>query len=84
MLTLRRAALDLLERLLAFSPRKRITLEEALAHPYLASLHDPSDEQIMDPALVATLDFSFERGQLNPDAFRGACAAAAALHGRMR
>ena len=28
-------ALDLLERLLAFNPVKRITVEEALKHPYL-------------------------------------------------
>ena len=29
-------ALDLLERMLAFNPRKRITVEECLAHPYLS------------------------------------------------
>jgi hypothetical protein len=28
----------------SFSPRKRITVERALEHPYLASYHDPADE----------------------------------------
>lgn len=28
-------ALDLLDQLLTFNPNKQITLEEALAHPYL-------------------------------------------------
>ncbi len=36
--------IDLLERLLVFNPAKRLTVEQALAHPYLTSLHDPSDE----------------------------------------
>jgi len=37
-------ALDLLEKLLAFNPLKRITVDEALRHPYLALYHDPEDE----------------------------------------
>ncbi|KAM7540642.1 hypothetical protein Aperf_G00000024230 [Anoplocephala perfoliata] len=36
--------LDLLDRLLCFAPSRRITVEEALAHPYLAQYYDPSDE----------------------------------------
>ena len=32
-------ALDLLEKLLAFNPVKRITVEEALRHPYLEPYH---------------------------------------------
>lgn len=35
-------AIDLLERMLVFDPSKRITVTEALSHPYLASLYDPS------------------------------------------
>jgi mitogen-activated protein kinase 1/3 len=30
--------------MLEFDPFKRITVEEALAHPYLAQYHDESDE----------------------------------------
>ena len=37
-------AIDLLEKLLKFDPYQRITVEEALAHPYLESYHDPDDE----------------------------------------
>jgi len=38
------AALDLLGRMLTFNPEKRISVEEALAHPYLEQYYDPSDE----------------------------------------
>lgn len=37
-------ALDLLDRMLTFNPIKRITVEEALAHPYLEQYYDPTDE----------------------------------------
>lgn len=37
-------ALDLLSKLLAFDANKRITAEEALAHPYLKELHSPAEE----------------------------------------
>ncbi|QRW25313.1 mitogen activated protein kinase [Rhizoctonia solani] len=58
--TLRRVgsprALDLLGKLLAFDPAKRISCEQALSHPYLAVWHDPSDE----PVCSSTFDFGFE------------------------
>ncbi|MGH0180469.1 UNVERIFIED_CONTAM: hypothetical protein FKN15_003701 [Acipenser sinensis] len=37
-------ALDMLDRMLTFNPIKRITVEEALAHPYLEQYYDPTDE----------------------------------------
>jgi serine/threonine protein kinase len=37
-------AIDMLEKMLTFNPKNRITVEQALAHPYLKSLHDPRDE----------------------------------------
>lgn len=39
-----RSALDLLAKLLIFDPARRISVVEALEHPYLASYHDESDE----------------------------------------
>lgn len=40
------SALDLLEKMLKFSPKNRITAEEALSHPYLQEYSCPSDEPI--------------------------------------
>jgi serine/threonine protein kinase len=37
-------ARDLLEKMLMFDPAQRITVVDALRHPYLASLHHPEDE----------------------------------------
>ena len=42
------------------------SVEEALAHPYLASLHDPSDE----PLAHAEFSFDFERMPLTKVALR--------------
>jgi serine/threonine protein kinase len=41
-------ALDLLSRMLVFDPSRRITVDDALRHPYLAALHDASDEPVAD------------------------------------
>eukprot|EP00906_Rhabdomonas_costata_P001631 RCo002664 len=37
-------AIDLLERMLQFNPFSRVTVLEALEHPYFAQMHDPADE----------------------------------------
>ncbi len=43
-LSLYSSALDLLDKMLAFNPHKRITVEQALTHPYLEQYYDPDDE----------------------------------------
>jgi serine/threonine protein kinase len=53
--------------MLAFDPRKRITAEEALAHPYLAPYHDPTDE----PAAPEKFDWSFNEADLPVDTWKG-------------
>lgn len=49
-------ALDLLERMLAFDPSRRVGVEDALEHRYLAIWHDATDE----PACPTPFDFHFE------------------------
>lgn len=43
------AALDFLEKTLTFSPKDRATVDELLAHPYLAAYHDEADEPECEP-----------------------------------
>lgn len=42
-------AIDLLKRLMSFHPDKRITVDAAMRHPYLAPLHDEADDNIVVP-----------------------------------
>lgn len=44
--------------MLQFDPEKRITVKEALAHPYLESLHEVEDEPEGEP--MSPFDFDFE------------------------
>lgn len=60
-------ALDLLERLLAFNPVKRITVEEALKHPYLEPYHDPEDEPTADPIPEEFFDFDKNKDNLTKE-----------------
>jgi mitogen-activated protein kinase 1/3 len=57
---------DLLAKLLEFDPEKRISVEEALAHPYMASLHSTDDE----PACPESFDFKFEKKIVTPQDIR--------------
>ncbi|KAK4429698.1 Mitogen-activated protein kinaseD5 [Sesamum alatum] len=56
-------AIDLVEKMLTFDPRQRITVEDALAHPYLNSLHDISDE----PVCTTPFNFDFEQHALTEE-----------------
>ncbi|KAK1558371.1 hypothetical protein Q3G72_001626 [Acer saccharum] len=49
-------AVDLLEKMLVFDPNRRITVDEALCHPYLAPLHDINEE----PVCPRPFSFDFE------------------------
>eukprot|EP01063_Lacrimia_lanifica_P022904 TRINITY_DN3041_c0_g2_i1.p1 TRINITY_DN3041_c0_g2~~TRINITY_DN3041_c0_g2_i1.p1 ORF type:complete len:505 (+),score=231.15 TRINITY_DN3041_c0_g2_i1:88-1602(+) len=51
-------AMDLLDKMLVFNPAKRIAVEDALSHPFLSALHDPTDEDVRD---VPIFDFSDEK-----------------------
>jgi len=49
-------ALDLLEKMLTFDPHKRISVADALAHPYFSALHCEEDE----PMCPKKFEFKFE------------------------
>ena len=50
-------ALQLLAQLLTFDPDKRLTAEQALAHPYLTELRVEAEERVYEGSAV---DFDFE------------------------
>lgn len=41
-------AIELLSQMLVLDPEKRITVDQALEHPYLASLHDVNLEPVAE------------------------------------
>lgn len=51
---------DLMERMLVFDPRQRITAAESLVHPYLLPYHEPDDEPVADEPF----DWSFNGADL--------------------
>ena len=57
--------LDLLRKMLVVDPDRRITVEQALAHPYFAAYHDPEDEPVADR--LNPYEFEFELYDLNAD-----------------
>ena len=59
-------AIDLLERMLVFDPRKRVKAGEALAHEYLSPYHDPTDE----PVAEEKFDWSFNDADLPVDTWK--------------
>ncbi|KAE8694920.1 Mitogen-activated protein kinase-like protein MMK1 [Hibiscus syriacus] len=56
-------AIDLVEKMLTFDHKVRITVEDALAHPYLSKMHDRSDE----PVCTTPFNFDFERHALTEE-----------------
>ena len=58
--------LDILSKMLQFNPKKRISAEEALAHPYFASLHDTKDE----PSSKISFSFAYENVDISEKELR--------------
>ena len=59
-------ACALVDAMLAFSPARRISVDDALAHPYLAALHDPEDE----PVAATPFSFPFDSETLTEETVR--------------
>jgi len=59
-------ALDLLEKMLVFDPRKRIDATQSLDHEYVAPYHDPTDE----PVAGEKFDWSFNDADLPVDTWK--------------
>ncbi|EEB07814.1 CMGC/MAPK/ERK protein kinase Spk1 [Schizosaccharomyces japonicus yFS275] len=57
-------AIDLLERMLTLNPEKRITVDEALGHPYVAAYHDPTDEPVTSPIPQQYIDIESNKERL--------------------
>jgi mitogen-activated protein kinase 15 len=49
-------ALDLLKKLLHFNPEKRLSADEALAHPFVAGFREPQEETVMREPVVIPID----------------------------
>ncbi|KAJ5477730.1 hypothetical protein N7530_003239 [Penicillium desertorum] len=60
------AAIDLLRKTMVFDPHKRISASEALASPYLALYHDPTDE----PVAQKKFDWTFNESNLSENAWK--------------
>eukprot|EP00796_Vickermania_ingenoplastis_P010947 gene10947-7600_t len=59
-----RVGMDFLAKMLELDPRRRPTAADMLAHPYLASLHDETDE----PSCPAPFNWPYEKVQMQvPD-----------------
>lgn len=53
-------AIDLMEKMLVFNPKKRISVDEALKHPYLKNLHNPA----LEVDCEKPFDFEFEKAEM--------------------
>lgn len=59
-------ALDLLDKFLQFNPYYRITIDEAIEHPFLADVRKKDLEKVADEKI----DFTFEKEMLDRDRLR--------------
>jgi mitogen-activated protein kinase 1/3 len=60
-------AIDFLNKTLTFDPKKRLTVDEALEHPYLAAYHDPEDEPVVAPLSPSYFEFDLHKDDLTKD-----------------
>jgi mitogen-activated protein kinase 1/3 len=56
-------ALDLLEKMLTFNPKKRYTVDQCISNPYFEGLHDPDQE----PITTSKFDWTFDAVKLTKE-----------------
>jgi len=56
-------ALDLMVKMLDFHPNTRLTVQQALEHPYLKDFHG----QMSEPSSKKVFDFNFEKTEDNSE-----------------
>ena len=64
------AAVDLLKKMLTFDVANRISVVEALNHPYMSQLHFEEDEPSTEP--VSRFDFQFEESKTDGEVYKRA------------
>ena len=57
-------AIDLLNSMLVFAPSKRITVQEALDHPFLKPIRTPAAETLAEKKLPITFEEELSRDEL--------------------
>ncbi|KAF9072335.1 putative MAP kinase [Rhodocollybia butyracea] len=60
-------AIDFLNRTLSFDPKKRMSVEEALHHPYVAAYHDAEDEPAAPPLDSSYFQFEEHKEKLSKE-----------------
>lgn len=58
-------AIDFLNKTLTFDPKKRLTVDEALEHPYISCYHDPDDEPVVSSLDPGYFDFDDQKDSLD-------------------
>lgn len=64
------AAVDFLTKTLTFDPKKRLTVEEALTHPYLEAYHDPNDEPTCASLSPEFFEFDLQKDEISREQLR--------------
>jgi len=60
-------AIDFLTKTLTFDPKKRMTVDQALNHPYLSAYHDPEDEPVVASLDPEYFEFDMHKEELSKD-----------------
>ena len=61
-------AVDLLKKIFVYDPAERITVADAMAHPYLSDVRCEDDEPVTTP--VCSFDFEFEKFALTKNDYK--------------